>query len=32
MFLPQEYETVKNMFAAIVNKHSEKIVLKKTGI
>ena len=32
MFLPQEYETVKNMFAAIINKHSEKIVLKKTDI
>ncbi len=32
MFLPEEYETIKNVFSTIVNKHSEKIVLKKADI
>jgi hypothetical protein len=29
LFLPQDYEVIKNLFATIVNKHNEKIVLKR---
>lgn len=29
LFLPQDYETIKKLFAAVVNKHNEKIVLKR---
>lgn len=29
LFLPAEYESVKNTFAYMLNKHSEKVVLKK---
>lgn len=32
MFLPNEYEMIKKVFAAIVNKHNEKIVIKKANI
>ncbi|WP_088653968.1 DUF3857 domain-containing protein [Geofilum rhodophaeum] len=29
MFLPAEYEAVKNTFSFLINKHNEKVVLKK---
>jgi hypothetical protein len=31
LFLPAEYESVKSTFAFLLNKHSEKVVLKKTN-
>jgi hypothetical protein len=31
LFLPAEYEDVKQTFAYLLNKHSEKVVLKKTN-
>lgn len=31
MFLPDEYDMLKTLYASILNKHNEKIVLKRTA-